>query len=136
MQGTGGAPGAEGCPQGLIEGLESAAHEDVDSSYESLRERILKIVTDRGVLSSRSQRRGDQRRGDQREGEQGKDIGAPVLASGEKVAQPAGSSQLGSAPPPPMQCRAWESRYGGLDIFSSSRLMGCSCGNGLVRVGL
>ena len=59
MQGTKGAPSAEGCLQGLERGPESAAHEDVDSSDESLWERVLKIVADRGVPSSGSQRRGD-----------------------------------------------------------------------------
>ena len=48
----------------------------------------MKIVADRDVQSS----------GSQREGEQGKDMGAPISASGEEVAQPAGSSQLASAP--------------------------------------
>ena len=38
--------------------------------------------------------------------------------------------------PPVTRCRAWESRYEGLDIFSSLRLMGCSCGNGMVKGGL
>ena len=93
MQGTKGAPGAEGCLQGLEQGPESAAHEDVNSSDESLRERVLKIVADRGVPSS-----GSQKGGDQREGDQGNEKGALVLASGEEVAQPAGSSQLASAP--------------------------------------
>ena len=81
MQGTEGAPGAEGCIQGLERGPESAAHEDVDSSDKSLRERVLKIVADRVVPSS-----GSQRGGDQREGDQGNDMGNPVLASGEKAA--------------------------------------------------
>ena len=93
MQGTEGTSGAEGCPQGLVQGPESAAHEDVDSSDESLREHVLKIFADRGVLSS-----GSQREGDQREGEQSNDMGAPVLASGEEVVQPTRSSQLASAP--------------------------------------
>ena len=64
MQWTKGAPGAEGCIQGLERGLESAAHEDVDSNDESLRERVLKIVADRVVPSSGSQRGGDQKEGD------------------------------------------------------------------------
>ena len=93
MQGTEGAPGAEGCPQGLVQGGESATDEDLDSSDESLRERVLKIIADRGILRS-----GSKRGGDQREGDQGKDMGAPVLASGEEVDQPAGPSQLASAP--------------------------------------
>ena len=51
MQGTEGALGVEGCPQGLVQGPEYAAHEDVDTCDESLRERVLKIVADRGVPS-------------------------------------------------------------------------------------
>ena len=93
MQGTEGAPGAEGCLQGLVQGPESAAHEDVDSSDKSLWEHVLKIVADKGVPNS-----GLQRGGDQREADQGNDMGAPVLAFGEEVAQPTGSSQLASAP--------------------------------------
>ena len=58
MQGTEGAPGAEGCPQGLVQGGESAADEDLDSSDESLRERVLKIVSNRDFQSSGSQREG------------------------------------------------------------------------------
>ena len=54
MQGTEGASSAEGCPQGLVQGRESAADEDLDSSNESLRERVLKIVAYGGVLSSGS----------------------------------------------------------------------------------
>ena len=87
MQGTKGAPSAEGCPQGLIQGGECAGDEDLDTSDESLRECVLKIVADRGVPRS-----GSKRGGDQREGDQGKDMGAPVLASGEEADQPAGSS--------------------------------------------
>ena len=67
---------------------ESAADEDLNSSDESLREHVSKIVSDRDVRSS----------GSQREGEQGKDMGAPMSASGEEEAQPAGSFQLASAP--------------------------------------
>ena len=59
MQGIKGAPGAEGCPQGLVQGGESAADEDLDSSDESLWERVLKIVAYKGVLSSGSKRGGD-----------------------------------------------------------------------------
>ena len=64
-------------------------------------------------------------------------MGAPVLASGEEVAQPEGSSQLASAPSSAdamvgVGIQVRRTRY----FFSSSRLMGCSCGNGLVRVGL
>ena len=93
MQGTEGAPGAEGCPQGLVQGGEFAADENLDTSDESLRERVLKIVADRGVLRS-----GSKRGGNQREGDQGKDMEAPVLASRKEVDQPAGSSQLASTP--------------------------------------
>ena len=82
MQRTEDALAAEGCLQGLIQGGESAADEDLDSSDKSLQERVLKIVADRDVRSL----------GSQREGEQGKDMGAPLLASREEVAQPAGSS--------------------------------------------
>ena len=64
MQGTEGAPGAEGCAHGLVQGPKSAAHEDVDSNDKSLWERVLKIVADRGVLSSGLQREGDQREGE------------------------------------------------------------------------
>ena len=46
------------------------------------------MVADRDVRSSRSQRKG----------EHGKDMGAPVSASREEEAQPAGSSQLAFAP--------------------------------------
>ena len=88
LQGTEGAPDAEGCPQGLVQGAESAADEDLDSSDESLREHILRIVADRDVRSL----------GSQREGKQVKDMGAPVSAFGEEEAQPAESSQLASAP--------------------------------------
>ena len=59
MQGIEGAPGAEGCPQGLVQGGESAADEDLDTSDESLWERVLKIVADRGVLRSGQKRGGD-----------------------------------------------------------------------------
>ena len=64
------------------------ADEDLDSSDESLWERVLKIVADRDVRSS----------GSQREGVQGKDMRAPLSASGEEVAQPVGLSQLASTP--------------------------------------
>ena len=88
LQGTEGAPGAERCSQGLVQGSESAADEDLDSSDKSLRERVLKIIADKDVWSS----------GSQREGKQGKDMGAPMSASGEEEAQLAGSSQLTSVP--------------------------------------
>ena len=52
MQRTEGAPCAEGCPQRLVQGAESAADEDLDSSNKSLQERILKIVANRDVRSS------------------------------------------------------------------------------------
>ena len=64
------------------------ADEDLDSSDESLWEHVLKIVADKDVRSSRSQR----------EGEEGKDMRAPMTASREEEAQPVGSSQLASAP--------------------------------------
>ena len=49
---------------------------------------MLKIIADRDVRSS----------GSQREGKEGKDMGAPVTASREEEAQPARSSQLASTP--------------------------------------
>ena len=76
LQGTEGAPGGEGCLQGLVQGAEFATDEDLDSSDENLWERVLKIVADRDVRRS----------GSQREGELGKDMGAPMSASGEKEA--------------------------------------------------
>ena len=64
------------------------ADEDLDSRNESLWESVLKIIVDRDVRSSRSQR----------EGKEGKDMGALVMASREDEAQPAGSLQLTFAP--------------------------------------
>ena len=49
---------------------------------------MLKIVADRDVKSS----------GSQRKGEEGKDMGAPLMASREKQAQSTGLSQIASAP--------------------------------------
>ena len=48
MQGTEGAPSAQGCPKGLVQGVESAVDEDLDSNDKSLRERMLKIITEGG----------------------------------------------------------------------------------------
>ena len=84
---------------------------------------MLKVIADRDVRSL----------GSQREGKEGKDMGVPMKASGEEKAQPIGSLQLALAP---SSNDTWESMYRGLDIFSSPRLMGCSCGNGMVKEGL
>ena len=60
----------------------------MDSSDDSLRERVLKVVADRDVKTSASQQ----------EGEEGMNEGAPLTASGEVQAEPAGSSQIACAP--------------------------------------
>ena len=80
--------GAEGYLEGVIQGIYSVADEDLDSRYNSLRERVFKIVADRDVKSL----------GLQREGKEDKVMGAPVMASREEEAQLAGSSQLASTP--------------------------------------
>ena len=58
-------------------GINSAVVDDLDSNDDSLWEDVLKIVADKDVTSL----------GSQREGEEGKDMGAPVTASGEEEAQ-------------------------------------------------
>ena len=78
----------EGCLEGVIQGIDPLADDDHNSNNNSLREHVLKIVANKDVRSSRSQR----------EDEEGKDIGGPVKASGEEEAQPAGSSKLTLAP--------------------------------------
>ena len=79
-----GAPGAEGGLGEVIQDFHSAAVDDLDSSDDSLRERVLKIIADRDVRSSGLQ-------------QEGRDMGAPLTASGEEQAQPAGSSQIAYA---------------------------------------
>ena len=48
---TEGTPDAKGCPQGLVQGAEYVADEDLDSSDKSLQEHVLKIVAERDVRS-------------------------------------------------------------------------------------
>ena len=60
----------------------------MDSSDDSLRERVLKVVADRDVRTSTSQQ----------EGEEGRNEGAPLTASREVQAEPARSSQIACPP--------------------------------------
>ena len=69
-----GAPGAEGGLKDVIQDVHSVATDDLDSSNDSLREQVLKIVADRDVRSL----------GSQQKGEEGRDMGAPLMASGEE----------------------------------------------------
>ena len=78
---TEGAPGATGGVGDIIRDDHSAPVDDVDSSDDSLRERVLKVVADRVIKTSVSQQ----------EGEGGRNVGAPLTASGEVQAEPAGS---------------------------------------------
>ena len=52
---TEGAPGAEGGAGDIKNGVHSAPANDVDSSDDSLREQVLKVVADRDVRTSASQ---------------------------------------------------------------------------------
>ena len=85
---TEGAPGAEGGAGDIIRDVHSAPADDLDSRDDSLRERVLKVVTDRDFRTSASQQ----------EGEEGRDVGAPLTTSGEVQAQPVGSLQIACAP--------------------------------------
>ena len=85
---TKGAPGAKGGVIDIIRDVYSAPADDLDSSDDSLRERVLKVVADRDVKTSTSQQKG----------EEGRDVGVPLTASEEMQAQPAGSSQMACAP--------------------------------------
>ena len=85
---TEGAPGVEGGAGDINRDVHSAFADDVDSSDDSLRERVLKVVADRDVRTSTSQQ----------EGEEGRNLGAPLTASGEVQAELAGSSQMACAP--------------------------------------
>ena len=62
-----------------------------NSSNDSLREHMLKIVADKDVKSFGAQREG-------KEGKEGKDLGAPVKASGREEAVMVGLLQLVLAP--------------------------------------
>ena len=85
---TEGALGAEGGARDIIPDDQSTLADDLDSSDDSLRERVLKVVADRDVRTSASQQ----------EGEEGRNVGAPLTASGEVQTQSAGSSQIACAP--------------------------------------
>ena len=85
---TEGAPGAEGGAGDINRDVHSVLADDPDSSDDSLQERVLKVVADRDVRTSASQQ----------EGEEGRNVGAPLMASGEVQAEPAGSSQIACAP--------------------------------------
>ena len=85
---TKGAPGAEGGAGDIIRDVHSAPANDVDSSDDSLRERVLKVVADRDIRTSALQQ----------EGEEGRNVGVPLTASGEVQVEPAGSSQMACAP--------------------------------------
>ena len=52
---TKGAPGAEGGAEDIIRDVHSAPADDLDSSDDNLRERVLKVVADRDVKTSASQ---------------------------------------------------------------------------------
>ena len=69
---TKGAPGAEGGAGDIIHNVYFAPTDNLDSSDDSLRERMLKVVVDRDVKTSASQQ----------EGEEGRNVGAPLTASG------------------------------------------------------
>ena len=103
---TEGAPGAEGGAGDIVRDDHSAPVDDVDSSDDSLRERVLKVVADRVVRTSASQQ----------EGEEGMNMGAPLTASKEVQAEPAGSSQIACAPSssdaiPGIRIQVWRTRY-------------------------
>ena len=85
---TEGTPGAEGGAGDINRDVHSAPADDLDSSDDSLWERVIKVVADRDVRTSASQQ----------EGEEGRNVGAPLMASGEVQAEPAGSSQMACAP--------------------------------------
>ena len=85
---TEGAPGAERGAGDIVHDDHFASVDDVDSSDDSLRERVLKVVADRVVRTFASQQ----------EGEEGMNMGAPLTASEEVQAEPAGSSQIACAP--------------------------------------
>ena len=63
-------------------------------------------------------------------------MGAPVLASGEEVAQPAGSSQLASAPSSADAMAGVGIQVRRTRYFLLLEIDGLLSGNGLVRVGL
>ena len=68
---TEGASAAKGHLGEVIQNVHFAATNDLNSIDDNLRERVLKIVADRDVRSS------------QQEGDEGRNVGAPLMASGE-----------------------------------------------------
>ena len=74
---TEGAPGAERGSGDIIRDVHSAPADDLDSSDDSLWEQVLKVVADMDVKTSTLQQ----------EGEEGRDVGAPLTASGEVQAR-------------------------------------------------
>ena len=103
---TKGAPDAEGGAGDIIRDVHSMPADDLDSSDDSLREQVLKVVADRDVKTSTSQQ----------EGEEGRDVGAPLTASEEVEAQLASSSQIACAPSfsdeiPGIGIQVWRTRY-------------------------
>ena len=68
--------GADGCLEKVIQSVDPPVNDDHDSNDNSLWERMLKVVADRDVKSS----------GSQREGEEGKDMGAPIMAFAKEEA--------------------------------------------------
>ena len=85
---TEGIPGAEGGAGDIIRDVHSAPADDLDSSDDSLWERVLKVVADRDVRTFALQQKG----------EEGRNMGAPLTASGEVQAQAASSLQIACAP--------------------------------------
>ena len=85
---TKGAPGAEGGAGDIIRNVHSVPADDLDSSDDSLWERVLKVVADRDVKTSALQQ----------EGEEGRDVGVPLTTSEEVKVQPSGLSQIACAP--------------------------------------
>ena len=103
---TKGARGAEGGAGDIIRDVHFAPVDDMDSSDDSLREPVLKVVADKDVKTSALQQ----------EGEEGRDVGAPLTASGEVQAQPTGSSQIACAPSSSdailgIGIQVWRTRY-------------------------
>ena len=88
---TEGALSAEGGPGDIICDVHFAPANDLDSCDDSLWERVLKIVADKDVRTFALQQEGE-------DNEEGRNMVAPITASGEVQAQPAGSSQIACAP--------------------------------------
>ena len=103
---TKGASGAEGGAGDIIRNVHFVLADDLDSSDDSLHERVLKVVADRDVKISASQQKG----------EEGRNVGAPLTTSGEVHSQPIGSSQIACASSssdaiPGIGIQVWRTRY-------------------------